>query len=199
MFYLFFDNLFYRCSHIEITFDPGHVKKSFQKSLIKLFGKKKIYKFFSSRIAQWFMRSLCEAKSLHPTNRSAIQNDFCNRMKFLLSHYTNPTCDPGCPCQAIKHTLIPPNCVCDFLIMPAMANFFARISSAKELSKFRLVCRHWNLLIQNHYDDLDKQQHKVILPAGDEHIPALEELVISIFDLLLFSFRLNFFTLFLLT
>lgn len=32
-----------RCSHIEVVFDPGHKKKSFQKSLIKLFGKSKKY------------------------------------------------------------------------------------------------------------------------------------------------------------
>lgn len=167
---------------MELTYDPGHVKKSFQKSLIKLFGTKKVYKLFPSRIAQWFMRSLCEAKALFPNNRSAIQDEFRRRMNFLLSHYTKPTCEAGCPCQNIKHSVIPVNFVCDHPLMPAMPQYFARVQSSKKLAKFRLVCRHWNLLITDHLDNLEKQKHKTILPTEDPNIPQLTELVCVVFD-----------------
>ena len=77
-----------RCQHIELLYDPGHVKKSFQGSLIKIFGKKKRYQTLAMRIAQFMMRSISESK-LISDNRDEMIIEFKRRVGYLITHYTS--------------------------------------------------------------------------------------------------------------
>lgn len=86
------------CRHIEVKFDPGHVKKSLQKQLITLFGQGKKYEKLPQRIASWFMRVLKNSEKLYPNDRVAMCKEFLRQWSFTYEHYTRAVCPMDCPC-----------------------------------------------------------------------------------------------------
>lgn len=183
---LFLRSIAYRshycsCAHLELVFDPGHVKKGFQKSLMKLFGKRKMYKLFPSRIANWMMRSLCEAKALFPADRAKLQAEFCRRMAFLIPHYTAKTCDDKCPCNSFKDTVVPAKFVVDHPFLPAF-RIMSRYLGDRDLASAAVTCHHMNFLAQDALADLEKKGNKSVLSADDSHLPELKSLVWSNHD-----------------
>src|SRR3990167_6373884 len=111
-----------RCTHLEVVLDPGHYKKSFQNSLIKLFGKGKQYATFAARLANWFMRSISEAKSMFPTDRQQLTTEFLRRFGFMWPHYTELVCADDCPCRAFHSYAIPKACKSDAPLAKLLGN-----------------------------------------------------------------------------
>jgi hypothetical protein len=175
---LFYWNLIIRCKHIELTFDPGHVKKSFEGSLRKLFGKSKVYQLFASRIANWFMRAICEAKSRFPNQRSLIESEFRRRMSYLIPHYTN-VCSKACPCQVpplVDATEVSSDV--DHWLSPILGKvlFYCDLDDT-DVANFSLVSHKWQTLVQDGLSALECRKRKATLSVNDPLIPQLRELV----------------------
>lgn len=155
-----------RCSKIEIVVDPGHKKKSFQNYLIKLFGKKKEFNLFATRIGSWFMRSLSEAKALS-SDRQAIEKEFVRRMSFCVSHYTTRICPRNCPCISLqplkisKDLLESSGSTIESLVLQEA--FVILELDSSELSVVSLVCRQWEIVAENVHRMLEKKRDKDIL------------------------------------
>jgi hypothetical protein len=172
-----------RCKHMEVLFDPGHMKKSFQKTLIGIFGKSKHLKNFASRVAAWMMRSLSEAKALHKNNRVLIQAEFIRRMSCCVPHYTLAHCPPSCPCHSTRIAIIPQKyklaTETSFIPQASFINIFSHLDS-KELGNISPVCRYWNLLIENYLKDLDKKENKTTITATKSKFKKMSEFTTAV-------------------
>lgn len=99
--------------HIEVLYDPGHIKMSLQKALQQTYGTGVRYSSFASRQAKWFMRCIKrveeEADSVNllvPFETEVAHNEYMKSkfetyMRKCVDHYTRPDCeaDPECPCR----------------------------------------------------------------------------------------------------
>jgi hypothetical protein len=172
-----------RCSHIELLYDPGHIKKSFQGSLMKIFGTSKALESFAPRLASWMMRSLSEAKSFGGTDRSAIQEKFTSLMSYMIPHYTRAVCPVQCPCHAIPHYSVQEfelEATDDSSLSSDKDLIFYTIMKhmdSESLATASLVCHHWNTISQNVLAYSERRQKKVYLPRDSPLLPQVEELV----------------------
>jgi hypothetical protein len=173
-----------RCRHIEKVYDPGHVKKSFQGSLIKIFGKKKATETFAPRMASWMMRSLSEAKSTAGSDRIVLQKEFVRLMNYMIPHYTCDKCPPDCPCYGIPFFSIRDSdrdaTVCSPLDSEKDVIFYSilRHLDMKSLVTMSLyVCHHWNSIAQNVIALLERRKNKFILPSESPEVSEVKTLV----------------------
>lgn len=156
-----------RCSHVELVVDPGHKKKSLQKFLMKLFGKKKRYLLFASRIAAWFMRSLSEAKAAHKNDRELIQKEFLTKMSYCIPHYTTLICSRSCPCTTLMPVKVPKEFLLATSESPiAKCSILQKIILNLDAINFNvasLVCRQWGWAVETVMRCLEKKKNKSIL------------------------------------
>lgn len=62
--------------HIQIVYDPGHIKKSFKGQLMKLFGSGERYKKFPTRLSAFFMRLIKRSEAEHPKDPANMKKTF---------------------------------------------------------------------------------------------------------------------------
>lgn len=172
-----------RCKHIELLYDPGHMKKSFQGSLMKIFGQSKATESFASRMASWMMRSLSEAKAKHGADREAMKIEFIGLMNEMVPHYTRARCPVNCPCYGIPYCSVP--------LSARDATEFSPLDSPKDviftsilrhldpetLASASLVCNHFYAMAQNVQAEKERRKDKIILPLDSPYLPAVEDLV----------------------
>jgi hypothetical protein len=182
-----------RCSKIEVVLDPGHYKKCFQNSLIKLFGKSKQYDSFASPLANWFMRCLAESKSIFLQDREKLIAEFTRRFNFMWSHYTEEMCEEDCPCFTF-HVVAVPDCLKIatresilsqlFDVKYACETFFDLVDS-KTIAAMSCVCKHWSRLAESMLISIENRTHKKLLPhVGEKAEKKLDCLKVLLSDVL---------------
>jgi hypothetical protein len=92
------------CSHIQIRYDPGHIKKSLVGQLLKLFGEQTRYTCLAHRVGSWFMSLLKQAEAKYPNGEAQEaerQSYFVELWNHVPTHFATAPCLPGCPCAFV--------------------------------------------------------------------------------------------------
>jgi hypothetical protein len=186
-----------RCTHIKVLFDPGHAKKSFQGSLMKLFTTKKKYQSLTNRMSQFMMRCISETKSIyfkkdkndsdlisHYENiKSEMVEEFCSRICHLITHYTTSTCSLSCPCKSGLTNNINDNYKYYMEISSILFTdecfiyIFNFIGYSKSLFQISYVCKHFYILFTSWIRYFEKSKDKFLLDPKDPIILSLQSLI----------------------